>query len=151
MPCDLWGFSTLVGRDTNHSRSCVYFGNYFLCSIGIFFPQTWVVSSHTVLFNIQVKVWGGALCRSLKLSPCKALFSEVLFFVNFSCFGLPRLPACLHHTGETAGTLCCSLETLSRQKLAIVGITSLVSPLSGIAILCCLMLMFENCCFIYFI
>lgn len=136
-------FFTLLGRDTKHSRSCVYFGNCFLCFSEMFFPQTWVVSSHTSAIKCSVEGLRGTLYSSLKLSLSEKI-SPLQFSALWTLVALASPDPLLYllKARRQLGpcSLCFSLETLPRKKLAIVGLTSLVSPLSGIAILCYLML-----------
>lgn len=83
----------------------MYFRSCFLCSFERFFPQTWVVSSHTSAIKYSAEDLREALYRSLELSLCRALVSAVLSPMNSSCSGLPGLPALAPQSKETAGTL----------------------------------------------
>lgn len=102
-------------------------------------------SSFSVLRRMHQSVlcWivSGILCRSLVF----LLSSLVLFLMNSSCFGFPRVPALSPQLRETDAlhlglpSLSCWLETLSRQQAgAIVGLILLAFCLSGVFILHCL-------------
>ena len=146
-------FFTLLGRDTKHSRFCVYFGNCFLCFFEMFFPQTWVVSSHTSAIKYSVEGLRGTLYRSLKLSLWEALSSGVLCPVSSSCFGLPRLLPLPPQSKKTAGTLLPVLQPgnspqaeAGNRRAHLISFSSLRD--------CYFVLpevVSENCCFLYFI
>ena len=87
-----------------------------------------------------------ALCISLKFSLCAALFTLVLCPVNSSLLSLPLHSALSHHFHESARLpldspfLYCNLTSLSEQNTGtIIELTSPVSWLSGITVICCLM------------
>lgn len=141
MPHDLWDFLLwLAGRQT-------ILGLVRTLQIGSSAPLgcsslklRWFPHVQ-VLFNIQLKAWGELSvelwsCLSVRLSSLQ--FSALWTLAALaSPDSLLRLLYAERQLGPCS--LCCSLETLPRQKSAIIGLTSLVSPLSGVAILCCLM------------
>lgn len=84
------------------------------------------------------------LCRSLQFCLLVALFSTLLSLGNSSPLGFPEFSALSLQLRESAQlhhgslSLCCVLETLSRQQVeTTMAFTSFASGLSGIIVLCC--------------
>ena len=105
-----------------------------------FFPQLWVFPQTHELKAVHLKTWGG-----LSAEFRSSLSSPVLCPVNASHCGLLRRRPLSPQLGETAkihlGSLSLhhSLETLFRLQIRVgPGLTSFVSLLSGLTVLCCL-------------
>lgn len=108
------------------------------------FPQPWVVSSHTCACQYSDGSLRKTLWRSQKFFFYVVLFSLVLYSEVFSHHIVPGIsaPSQLQESTDNLGSsfMCCSLETLSRQKYGkIVGLPRFVPHFSYIFVLCYLM------------
>lgn len=98
---------------------------------GRFFPQPRIFLHTNALTGLQ-QAQGGSLCRSLEFSLCSALSSPA------RCLGFRGLSSLSPQPREAAGCLGSHPHTVVWKWLSRSWLTSSVSCLLGITVLCCL-------------
>lgn len=111
-----------------------------------FFPEAMYLLSCICMSSCTYTLqYSTEYSRSLEFSPCEALSSLFLYSEDFSHLALLGHPAPSYQLREISRLRLSSLflhgglESFSESKLeAVLGLTSLVSHLSEIAVICCL-------------